>query len=109
MAQFVSQDLEIDEIVVIAEERQEYAKGIQGAFASAYEGYGGKVVETLEFPPNTSDFEGIVERVLTLDVIRHEQPPGGRLRECLELDQLARASRASWSSSTAESATRNAG
>ncbi len=67
MAQFVSQDLEIDEIVIIAEERQEYAKGIQGAFQSAYEGYGGKVVETVEFPPNTSEFEGIVGRVLTLD------------------------------------------
>lgn len=67
MAQFVSQDLKIDQVVVVAEERQEYAKGIQGAFQSAYEGYGGSVVEALEFPPNTSDFSGIVERVLTLE------------------------------------------
>jgi branched-chain amino acid transport system substrate-binding protein len=67
MAQFVSQDLKIDEVVVIAEERQEYAKGIQGAFQSAYQGYGGSVVETLEFPPNTSDFSGFVERVMTLN------------------------------------------
>lgn len=67
MAQFISQDLKVDEVVVIAEEKQEYAKGIQEAFQSAYEGYGGKVVEQIEFPPNTSDFSGLMERVLTLD------------------------------------------
>jgi len=66
MAQFVSQDLEIDELVVLAEEQQTYAKGIQGAFESAYEGYGGKVTEAIEFPPNTGDVAGLIERVMTL-------------------------------------------
>ena len=67
MAQFVSQDLEVDEVVVVAEQQQEYAKGIQGAFQSAYEGMEGNVVETLEFPENTSDFSGLIDRVMTLD------------------------------------------
>ncbi len=67
MAQFVSQDLKVEEVVVIAEGSQEYAQGIQGAFQSAYEGYGGQVVETLEFPTNTVDFSGFVDRVMTLE------------------------------------------
>lgn len=66
MAQFVSQDLKIDEVVVIAEERQQYAQGIQTAFRSAYEGYGGTVVEEIPFPPYTSDFSGLIDRVMTL-------------------------------------------
>lgn len=66
MAQFVSQDLEIDEVVVVAAEQHEYAMGIQGAFESAYDGLGGKVVETIEFPEYTTDFSGLLERVMTL-------------------------------------------
>lgn len=66
MAQFVSQDLKIDEVVVAAQQAQEYAKGLQGAFGTAYEGLGGKVVEVVEYPPNTVDFSGIIERVMTL-------------------------------------------
>lgn len=65
MAQFVSQDLKLDEVVVVAEEK-DYARGIQGAFASALTNLGGKVVEVVEFPPNTSEFSGLVERVITL-------------------------------------------
>ena len=67
MAQFVSQDLKIDEVVVVAEESQEYAQGIQGAFKSAYEGYGGAVIEEIKFPPRTNDFSGLIERVMTLE------------------------------------------
>jgi branched-chain amino acid transport system substrate-binding protein len=66
MAQFVSRDLEIDEVVVVAAEAHEYAMGIQGAFLSAYEGLDGKVVETIEFPEHTSDFSGLLDRVMTL-------------------------------------------
>ncbi len=66
MAQFVSQDLKIEEVVVVAEER-EYAKGIQNAFRTAYENLGGSVMEVIEFPTNTSEFSGLMERVLTLE------------------------------------------
>jgi branched-chain amino acid transport system substrate-binding protein len=66
MAQFVSQDLEIHEVVVVAAEAHEYAMGIQEAFRSAYEGLDGKVIETIEFPEHTSDFSGLLERVMTL-------------------------------------------
>lgn len=66
MAQFLSQDLKISEVVLVAE-TQEYARGIQGAFSSAFEGYGGQVVEVVEFPPNTGDFSGLMARVTTLD------------------------------------------
>ena len=65
MAQFVSQDLKIDEVVVVAEEK-DYAKGIQGAFDTAFGNLGGKVAEVIEFPPNTSEFSGLIERVMTL-------------------------------------------
>ncbi len=67
MAQFVSQDLEISEIVVVATQQHEYAKGIQQAFQSAYEGLEGKVIETIEIPEHTSDFTGLLERVMTLE------------------------------------------
>jgi branched-chain amino acid transport system substrate-binding protein len=65
MAQFVSQDLKLKEVVVVAEE-QDYAKGIQGAFESALANNGGSVTEVIEFPPNTSDFSGLIGRVMTL-------------------------------------------
>ncbi|MEE8523257.1 MAG: ABC transporter substrate-binding protein [Thermoanaerobaculia bacterium] len=66
MAQFVSQDLEIDEVVIVAAKHHEYAMGIQGAFQTAFEGLDGKVVETIEFPEHTADFSGLLERVMTL-------------------------------------------
>ena len=66
MAQFVSQDLKIEEVVVVAEEAQEYAKGLQGAFGTSFEGLGGKVLEVVAYPPNTADFSGIIQRVMTL-------------------------------------------
>ena len=66
MAQFVSQDLKLKEVVVVAEE-QDYAKGIQGAFESSLVSNGSSVSEVIEFPPNTSDFSGLIERVMTLE------------------------------------------
>ncbi len=65
MAQFASQDLKIERIMVIAEQ-QTYAKGIQGAFRPAFEGYGGEVVEVLEIPPGTVDLGGLMDRVMTV-------------------------------------------
>lgn len=65
MAQFASQSLNITRIVVIAEE-QTYAKGIQGVFQPAFEGYDGEVLEIIEVPPNTSDLTGLIDRVITL-------------------------------------------
>lgn len=66
MAQFLSQDLKINQVVVVAE-TQEYARGIQGAFSSAFEGYEGEILEVVEFPANTSDFSGLMARVTTLN------------------------------------------
>jgi branched-chain amino acid transport system substrate-binding protein len=66
MAQFVSQDLKLEEVVIVAEEK-DYAKGIQGAFASAFGKLGGEVTEVVEFPANTSEFSGLIERVITLN------------------------------------------
>lgn len=66
MAQFLSQDLKIEQVVVVAES-QDYARGIQGAFSSAFQGYGGEVLEVVEFPPNTVEFSGLMGRVMTLN------------------------------------------
>ena len=68
MAQFLGQDLKVDEVVVVAEEAQEFAKGIQGAFSTAYkDNYAGTVLEVVEYPPNTVEFSGLMQRVMTLD------------------------------------------
>ena len=66
MAQFISQDLDIKEVVVIAVE-QDYAKGIQGAFQTAFEGYEGKVLETIEFPLNTTDLNALIGHAMTFE------------------------------------------
>ncbi len=65
MAQFASQELKMNRVVVITEV-QSYAKGIHGVFQPAFEGYGGEVVEVIEVPPGTSDLSGLMDRVLTL-------------------------------------------
>lgn len=66
MANFATQTLEISEIVVVAE-KQIYAKGIQEVFQQEFERYDGKVIEVVEYPPNTSDYSGLAERVLTIN------------------------------------------
>jgi len=65
MANFATQTLEIKSVVAFAE-AQPFAKGIQEVFQQEFERYGGEVLEVLEFPPNTLDVSGFVERVETL-------------------------------------------
>lgn len=65
MGNFVTQTLEIREVMILAEE-QPYARGIQSVFQSEFERYGGEAVEVIEFPPHTSDFSGLTDRVLTV-------------------------------------------
>ncbi len=65
MAQFTSQGLKAETVVVITEQ-QSYAQGIQGVFQPAFEGYGGEVLEVIEVPPGTSDLSGLMDRVITL-------------------------------------------
>lgn len=66
MALFASQTLNLEEVVIMAE-TQEYATGIQTVFAQEFERLGGKVVEVVDYPPNTVDFSGLADRVVTLD------------------------------------------
>lgn len=66
MAQAASQGLKVEKIVIIAEE-QPYAKGIQSVFRPAFEGLGGQVLETIEFPPNTTDMAALVTRAISLE------------------------------------------
>lgn len=66
MAQAAAQALDVERMVIIAEE-QPYAMGIQGVFAPAFEGFGGEVLETIEFPPNTTDMAALVSRALSLE------------------------------------------
>ncbi|MEM7353843.1 MAG: ABC transporter substrate-binding protein [Acidobacteriota bacterium] len=65
MADFAYRVLEIKTVAVVAEE-QSYAEGTQQAFSDAFTNQGGEVVETIELPPNTTDLEGLMSRVVTL-------------------------------------------
>ncbi len=66
MADFAHRVLELETVAIISED-QSYAQGVQRAFSSAFEKQGGQVVEVIEVPPNTSDFAGLMDRVLTLE------------------------------------------
>jgi branched-chain amino acid transport system substrate-binding protein len=65
MGNFATATLELETAVIIAEQ-QPYARGIQAVFKEAFERQGGKVLEVIEYPPNTSDYSGLLGRVLTL-------------------------------------------
>lgn len=65
MGYFAIQTLGVDEVVIAAAESQ-YAKGIQQVFAQEIERNGGTVTEVLEYPPNTDDLGGVIERIMTL-------------------------------------------
>ena len=65
MASFAAQDRGFDEVVIVAEQ-QPYATGIRDVFKQKFEELGGTVTEAIEYPPNTNDFTGIIERVMTL-------------------------------------------
>ncbi|MDA8017119.1 MAG: branched-chain amino acid ABC transporter substrate-binding protein [Thermoanaerobaculia bacterium] len=64
MAQSAFQDLEIETIVIIAEE-QPYAQGVHSVFKPAFEAEGGEVLELVAFPPGTSDLEALVEHAVS--------------------------------------------
>ncbi len=66
MAQAAAQGLSIKKIVIIAEE-QPYARGIQSVFAPAFEGLDGEILETIEFPPHTTDMAALVSRAISLE------------------------------------------
>jgi branched-chain amino acid transport system substrate-binding protein len=63
MGNFAAQTLEIDSAVIVAAESP-YARGIQDVFKSQFERYGGEVPAVIEYPPDTEDFTGVVEKVL---------------------------------------------
>ncbi len=65
MATFAMEQLKLAKVVILAED-ETYAQGIQEVFHQEFERLGGKVLEDIEFPPNTSDFSGLVQRVITL-------------------------------------------
>lgn len=67
MATFVAQNLKLENVAIVAEE-QPYASGIQGVFQEELRRLGGNIVEVIEYPPNTSDFAGLIERLMTLDI-----------------------------------------
>jgi branched-chain amino acid transport system substrate-binding protein len=57
--------LELDRLVIAAAE-SEYARGIQQVFAREVERNGAEVVEVIEYPRNTADLGGVIERIVTL-------------------------------------------
>jgi branched-chain amino acid transport system substrate-binding protein len=63
MGNFAAQTLGIDSAVIVAAESP-YARGIQDIFKTEFERYGGEVPAVIEYPPDTGDFEPIVEQVL---------------------------------------------
>jgi branched-chain amino acid transport system substrate-binding protein len=65
MARYAYDDLRLRNGVILAKE-ETYAKGIQKIFADEFQRKGGKIVETIEFPANTSDFAALADRAATL-------------------------------------------
>ena len=65
MGHFATQTLELDRLVIAAAE-SEYARGIQQVFAREVERNGAEVVEVIEYPRNTADLGGVIERIVTL-------------------------------------------
>ncbi len=65
MGHFATQTLNVKTVVIAAAESQ-YAKGIQQVFKAEAERDGAKVLDVVEYPRNTSDLGGVVDRVMTL-------------------------------------------
>ena len=65
MGHFAAQTLNVDQVVIVAAE-SEYAKGIQQVFQHEVQRNGGEVVEVIEYPRNTADLGGVIERVMTI-------------------------------------------
>lgn len=65
MARYAFDDLRLRNGVILAKE-ETYAKGIQKIFAEEFQRKGGKIVETIEFPPNTAEFAALADRATML-------------------------------------------
>jgi branched-chain amino acid transport system substrate-binding protein len=65
MARYAADNLRLRTGVVLAKE-ETYAKGIQAVFAEEFERKGGRIVEAIEFPANTKDFDALADRTTTL-------------------------------------------
>jgi branched-chain amino acid transport system substrate-binding protein len=65
MARYAYDTLHLHTGVVLAKS-ETYAKGIQQVFAEEFQHKGGKILETIEFPANTSDFAALADRVVVL-------------------------------------------
>lgn len=65
MGNFATQTLQLATAVILAAQSP-YAVGIQQVFQAEFERHGGDVLEIVEFPENTSDFSGLLDRVMTL-------------------------------------------
>ncbi len=65
MARYAYDNLRLNKVVIVAKE-EAYAKGIQKVFADEFRRKGGQVLETVEFPPFTTDFAALAERAAGL-------------------------------------------
>ncbi len=65
MARYAYENLRLRSGVVLSKE-ETYAKGIQQVFGEEFQRKGGRVLETIDFPANTSDFAALAERAVVL-------------------------------------------
>lgn len=65
MGNFATQTLELKTVVILAAETL-YGRGSQEVFGTEFQRYGGEVLEAIEYPEGTTDFSGLMDRVLTL-------------------------------------------
>jgi len=66
MGNFATQTLGLETVVILAAETL-YGRGSQEVFKAEFERYGGQVLEVIEYPENTTDFSGLMDRVITLN------------------------------------------
>lgn len=65
MAKYAFDTLKVKTVVILAKQ-ETYAKGIQQVFDEEFRKKGGQVLELIEFPGNATDFQALVDRVVTL-------------------------------------------
>lgn len=65
MGNFATQTLKANSVVILAVESL-YGRGSQEVFKNEFERYGGQVLEVIEYPEGTSDFSGLMDRVISL-------------------------------------------
>jgi branched-chain amino acid transport system substrate-binding protein len=66
MGVFAAETLRLKTAVILATETP-YGRGIQSVFEGEFQRNGGEIVEVLEYPEHTTDFSGLVGRVVTLE------------------------------------------